>query len=186
MPSPANLDVELFTSDVKMQIRTLHAKLIFLQETGGMTDEVSRMMTELSGPYTRADSLLTTRLPARAAPAILPKALLKAETMQAHSEYAGPDWKHLLIMPGDIVIVYAYIDEMTAVGFNTRTNLGGRFPLIFRRSVELLTYKSRQYVRVCRRGKDNRWAYGFNQSTLSMGRIYTDDDFTKIGWHKEN
>jgi hypothetical protein len=32
-------------------------------------------------------------------------------------------------MPGDIIIAYAYINEVTAVGFNTQTNLGGRFPI---------------------------------------------------------
>jgi hypothetical protein len=32
-------------------------------------------------------------------------------------------------MPGDIIIAYAYINEVTAVGFNTRTNLGGRSPV---------------------------------------------------------
>jgi hypothetical protein len=83
-------------------------------------------------------------------------------------------------MPGDIIIAYAYINEVTAVGFNTRTNLGGRFPINTTKRVELqpyvepeillyigssggnnsspssLAYKSGQYIRVCRREKDTR------------------------------
>jgi len=48
--------------------------------------------------------------------------------MQAHSEYAGPDWKYLLIiMPEDIIIIYEYINELTAVRFNIQPNLGGQF-----------------------------------------------------------
>lgn len=39
-------------------------------------------------------------------------------------------------MPGDIIIAYAYINEVTAVGFNTRTNLGGRFPVDTAKEVE--------------------------------------------------
>ena len=30
-------------------------------------------------------------------------------------------------MPRDIIIAYVYINEVTTVGFNTQTNLGGRF-----------------------------------------------------------
>ena len=112
-------------------------------------------------------------------------------------------------MPGDIIIAYTYINEMTAVGFNTRTNLGGRFPIDTAKKVEpqprvepeillcigssggdngspsSLAYKSGQYIRVCRREKDTRWAYGFNQSTLNMGRISTVNGFQKVEWHKE-
>ena len=166
-------------------------------------------MTELTGLCNKGNSLPTTRPPVPAATTVLPKLLLKAETMQAHSEYAGPDWKHLLIMPGDIIIAYAYINEVTAVGFNTRTNLGGRFPIDTAKKVEpqphvkpeilicicstgggnnspsSLAYKSGQYIRVCRREKDMRWAYGFNQSTLNMGRICTVNDFKKVEWHEE-
>jgi hypothetical protein len=174
-----------------------------------MTEEIERMMTELIALCNKGNSLPTTRPPAPAATTVLPKLLLKAETMQAHSEYTGPDWKHLLIMPGDIVIAYAYINEVTAVGFNTRTNLGGRFPIDTVKKVEpqphvkpeillcicstggdnnspsSLAYKSGQYIRVCRREKDMRWAYGFNQSTLNMGRISTVNDFKKVEWHEE-
>lgn len=174
-----------------------------------MTEEIERMMTELTALCNKGNSLPTTRPPAPAATTVLPKLLLKAETMQAHSEYTGPDWKHLLIMPGDIVIAYAYINEVTAVGFNTRTNLGGRFPIDTAKKVEpqphvepeillcigssggdnnspsSLAYKSGQYIRVCRREKDTRWAYGFNQSTLNMGRISTVNGFQKVEWHKE-
>jgi hypothetical protein len=174
-----------------------------------MTDEIEQMMAELAASDTKkANSCLTTRMPAPVATTVVPKLLLKAETMQAHSEYAGPDWKHLLIMPLDIIIVYAYINKVTAIGFNTRTNLGGRFPIDTSKKVEpqphlepeillcrcssmggsgnaLLAYESGQCIRVCRREKDMRWAYGFNQSTLSMGRICTVNDFTKVEWHKE-
>jgi len=44
-------------------------------------------------------------------------------------------------MPGDIIIAYAYIDEVTAVGFNTRTILGGRFPINTAKKVEPQPYK---------------------------------------------
>jgi hypothetical protein len=168
-----------------------------------MTEEIERMMTELT-------ALPTTRPPAPAATTALPKLLLKAETVQAHSEYAGPDWKHLLIMPGDIIIAYAYINEVTAIGFNTRTNLGGRFPVDTTKKVESqphekveifcatdppvrygdenpssLLYITGQYVRVCRWEKDMRWAYGFNLSTLAMGRFDVRYRFNKVEWHEE-
>ncbi|KAH9209896.1 hypothetical protein DL95DRAFT_371627 [Leptodontidium sp. 2 PMI_412] len=207
--SSINPDVKLVTIDVKMQIRTLHAKVTFLQETGGMTEEIERMMTELTALYNKGDSLPTTRQPAPAATTVLPKLLLKAETMQAHSEYVGPDWKHLLIKPGDTIIVYAYINEVTAVGFNTRTNLGGRFPIdtakkvdpqphekveifmaidpsvLYATSPSSLGYKTGQYVRVCRWEKGGIWAYGFNLSTLAMGRFDSRYHFKKVEWHKE-
>ena len=32
-------------------------------------------------------------------------------------------------MPRDTIIAYVYINEVITVGFNTRTNLGGRFPI---------------------------------------------------------
>lgn len=207
--SPANPDIKLVMIDVKMQIRTLHAKVTFLQETGGMTEEIERMMTELTALCIKGNSLPTTRPAAPTATTVLPKLLLKAETMRAHSEYTGPDWKHLLIMPGDIIIAYAYINEVTAIGFNTRTNLGGRFPIDIAKKVEpqlhvepeillcvglsggyyndptYLAYKRGQYIRACRREKDIRWAYGFNQSTLNMGRISTVNDFKKVEWHEK-
>jgi hypothetical protein len=49
-----------------------------------MTEEIERMMIELT-------ALPTTRPPAPAATTALLKLLLKAETVQAHSRYAGPD-----------------------------------------------------------------------------------------------
>jgi hypothetical protein len=101
-----------------------------------MTEEIERMMTELTALCNKGNSLPTTRPSAPATTTVLPKLLLKAKTMQAHSEYTGPDWKYLLIMPGDIIIAYAYINEVTAVGFNTRTNLGGRFPIDTAKKVE--------------------------------------------------
>jgi hypothetical protein len=75
----------------------------------------------------------------------------------------------------DIIIAYAYINEVTAVRFNTRTNLGGRFPVNTTKKVEpqpymkpeillcicltggdknspsSLAYKSGQYIKVCKR-----------------------------------
>ncbi|CZR68412.1 uncharacterized protein PAC_18311 [Phialocephala subalpina] len=159
-------------------------------------------------PELHVTPILFNAAPSPAATTVLPKLLLKAETMQAHSEYTGLDWKHLLIMPGDIIIVYAYINKVTAVGFNTRTNLGGRFPIDTAKKVEpqphekaeilfatgsfgqysspsSLAYKTGQYVRVCRWEKDIRWAYGFNQSALDMGRISIVNDFKKVEWREE-
>ncbi|KAH0559663.1 hypothetical protein GP486_003820 [Trichoglossum hirsutum] len=206
---PANLDIKLVKIDVKMQIRTLYAKVTFLQETGGMTEEIERMMMELIALCNKDDTLLTTRPPAAAAVRVFPKFLLKAVTMQAQSEYAGPDWKHLLIMPGDIIVVYAYINELAAIGFNTRTNLGGLFPVDSVMKVEpqphekteiflatkssgqhasspsSLAYDTGQYVRVCRWEKVLSGAYGFNLSTLAMGRFNAKFDFKKIEWHGE-
>jgi hypothetical protein len=81
-------------------------------------------------------------------------------------------------MPGDIIIAYAYINEVTTIGFNTRTNLGGRFSINTAKKVEpqphvkpeillcisstgggnnspsSVGYKCGQYIRVCRREKD--------------------------------
>jgi hypothetical protein len=175
-----------------------------------MTEEIERMMTELTSLCNKRESLSTTRPPAPAATTVLPKLLVKAETMQAHSEYAGPNWKHLLIMPGDTIITYAYISEVTAVGFNTRTNLGGRFPIdtakkvdpqshekveifiatdpavLYDTSPSSLGYMAGQYVRVCKWEKDMHWAYGFNLSTLAMGRFHTRYQFKKVEWQEEN
>jgi hypothetical protein len=135
-----------------------------------MTEEIELMMAELTALCNKGNSLPTTRPPAPAPTTVLPKLLLKAEAMQAHSEYAGPDLRHL---------AYAYINEVTAVGFNTRTNLGGRFPVDSAKKVEpqphekaeiffaigsssiygssspsSLGYNTGEYVRVCRREKD--------------------------------
>ncbi|KAH9204490.1 hypothetical protein DL95DRAFT_471440 [Leptodontidium sp. 2 PMI_412] len=79
--SPINPDVKLVTID----------KVTFLQETGGMTEEIERMMIDLTALCNKGDSLPTTRRLAPAATTVLLKLVLKAETMQAHSEYAGPD-----------------------------------------------------------------------------------------------
>jgi hypothetical protein len=83
-------------------------------------------------------------------------------------------------MPRDTIIAYAYINEVTAVGFNTRTNLGGRFPVDIAKKVNpqphekvkifiainppdmhdttlsYFGYMTRQYVRVCKWEKDMR------------------------------
>jgi hypothetical protein len=56
-----------------------------------MIEEIERMMTELTALCNKGNSLPTTRPPAAAATTVLPKLLLKAETMQAHSEYTSPD-----------------------------------------------------------------------------------------------
>lgn len=94
-----------------------------------MTEEIERMMTELTVLCNKGDSISTTRTPEPAGTTVFPKLLSKPETMQANSGYAGPNPTHLLLMPGDTIIAYAYISEVIAVGFNTRTNLGGRFPV---------------------------------------------------------
>ena len=174
-----------------------------------MTEEIERMMTELTTLCNKGNSLPTTRPPAPAATTVLPKLLLKAETMQAHSEYAGPDWKHLLILPGDTIIVYAHINEVAAVGFNTRTNLGGRFSIDAAKKVEpqphveletflcvvstksvdsnpsYLAYNRGQYIRVCRWEKGSRWAYCFNHSTLNMVRICIFDGLRMLSGMKK-
>ena len=166
-------------------------------------------MTELIALCSKGNALPTTRPLASAATTVFPKLLLNAETMQAHSAYVGPDWKHLLIMPGDTIIAYAYINEVTAVGFNTRTNLGGRFPVDIAKKVNPQPYEKveifiainppaiydstpsyfgymiGQYVRVCRWEKDMHWAYGFNLSTLAMGRFDVRYQFKKVEWHEE-
>jgi hypothetical protein len=98
-------------------------------------------MAELIALCNKGNSL-PTRHPLAPAPAtVLPKLLLKAETMQAYFKYAGPDWKYLLIMHRDIIIAYAYIDEVIAVGFNTQTNLRGRFPIDIAKKVKPQPYK---------------------------------------------
>ncbi|KAH7407172.1 hypothetical protein BKA64DRAFT_408840 [Cadophora sp. MPI-SDFR-AT-0126] len=210
--SPINPDIKLVTIDVKMQIRTLHAKVTFLQETGGMSEEIERMMTELAALCNTDDSLSTTQQPAPAATTVLPKLLLKAETLQAHSEYVGPNWKHLLIKPGDTIIAYAYTNKETAVGFNTRTHLGGLFPIDTAQKIDpqphekvetfiatspavlydtsdtipsALRYTSGQYVRVCRWEKQGGWAYGFNLSTLAMGKFDSSYQFKRVEWHEK-
>ncbi|TEY70356.1 hypothetical protein BOTCAL_0106g00310 [Botryotinia calthae] len=206
---PATPDIKLVTIDVKMQIRTLHAKITFLQETGGMTEEIERMMTELTALCNKGDSISTTRTPEPAGATLFPKLLSKPERMQAHSEYPGPNLTHLLLMPGDTIIAFAYVSEVIAVGFNTRTNLGGRFPVntvkridpqahekveIFIAKSPLtvhdnapfpLNYKTGQYVRVCSWEKDRRYTYGFNLSTLAMGRFDVRYQFQKIEWLEE-
>jgi hypothetical protein len=88
-----------------------------------MTKEIEQMVAELTTSNTnKFGSLLIDRPLIPPATAAFPKLLLKVETVQAHSEYTGPDVKHLITMPGDIITVYAYTDEVTAIGFNTRTN----------------------------------------------------------------
>ena len=226
--SSVSPDIKLVTIDVKMQIRTLLAvcprslsirdfhslllpsqKVLFLLETGGMTAEIERMMSELTGLCNKRNYLPTLQPPNPSATAHPPKLLLEAERLRAHSEYLGPNWPHLLIIPGDIIDVYAYIDKTTAVGFNTRTDLGGRFPIDIAKRVESqpykkaeilfctsgklndkssptsLAYTSGQYLRICKREKDRGWAYGFNQSTLAMGRFDTRYSFKKVEWHDE-
>ncbi|KAF7914992.1 hypothetical protein BELL_1115g00020 [Botrytis elliptica] len=202
--SPMNPDIKLVTIDVKMQIRTLHAKIMFLQEVGGITTEIEKMMTELTALCNKGESISTIGTPAPAATKVFPKLLAKPETMQAHSGYVGPNSTHLLMMPGDTIIAHAYIDEMIAVGFNTRTNLGGRFPVNNTKSVDPqpnekvemfiatdapstyncgplpLTYKTGHYVRVCSWEKSKLYAYGFNLSTFAMGRFDVRYSFKRI------
>lgn len=140
-----------------------------------------------------------------------PRLLPQIEVFRARSAYTGPDWKHLLIVPEDVINVYAYVSDGVAIGFNTRTHLGGQFPLDIGEKIEQhphlkpeilvctngsydvsspthLRYKEGQYVRICKREEDRSsgWAYGFNQSTLSMGRFDTRYCFDKVEWHGEN
>jgi len=112
-------------------------------------------------------------------------------------------------MPRDTIITYVYINEVTAVRFNTRTNLKGRFPVDITKKVNPQPYEKveifiainppaiydstpsyfgymiGQYVRVCRWEKDMHWAYGFNLSTLAMGRFDVRYQFKKVEWHEE-
>jgi hypothetical protein len=182
-----------------------------------MTEDIKQMMTELTAPFNNDNSLPTPRppkpsmtaVPKPSTTTVAPNLLLKTEVVQAHSEYTGPDWKHLLIMPGDVINVYAYLNEATVVGFNTRTFLGGRFPIDITKKIEpqsdvkaeifictsrsyeagnpeSLRYEIGQYVRVCHWETDFGRAYGFNQSTLAMGKVDTRYCFKKVEWHKEN
>jgi hypothetical protein len=177
-----------------------------------MTEEIERMITQLTAfCNSESSSVPTTRPPAAAATTVYPKLLLKTETMQAHSEYSGPDWRYLLVMPGDVIVVYAYINDATAVGFNTRTNLGGRFTVEIAKKMDpqpdvkpeiflctgsrsqskgfggptYLAYERGDYVRVCKWEKEGRSAYAFNQGTLLFGKGFV-DDWKKIEWHDEN
>jgi hypothetical protein len=171
-----------------------------------MTEEIKQMMTELTAHFNSDNSLPTPRPPNPSTATVAPKLLLITEVVQAHSEYTGPNLKHLLIMPGDIINIYAYLNKATVVGFNTRTFLGGQFPIDIAKKIEpqpdvkteifictsitydastpsSLGYQIGQYVRVCHWEKDRIWAYGFNQSTLAMGRFDTRYCFKKVEWH---
>jgi hypothetical protein len=170
-----------------------------------MTEDIKQMVTELATIFEEGSTLLTPR--PSVAPTI-PRHLLNAETLWANHEYNGPDWKHLLVKPGDQINVYAFIDEVTAIGFNTRTGLGGRFPVNIAEKFDpgspekpeillcitavgsnssdnpfSLSIKIGHYVRVCRRESTSNLVYGFNQSTLDMGTFDPRNiNFKKVEW----
>jgi hypothetical protein len=56
-----------------------------------MTEEIERIITELTAFCNKGDSLPITCPPVPAVTIVLPKLLLKAKTMQAYSEYISPD-----------------------------------------------------------------------------------------------
>ncbi|TGO07891.1 hypothetical protein BTUL_0239g00010 [Botrytis tulipae] len=184
---PTKPGIKLVTIDVKMQIRTLHAKITFLQKTGGMTEEIERMMTELTALCNKDNSLSTTRTPAPAATTVFPKLLLKPETMQADSEYTGPNLTHLLMMPGDTIIVYAYINERVRPQPHEKVEIfiATGPHTAYDNSPCPLSYKTGQYVRVCSWETSMCHAYGFNLSTLDMGMFDVRYQFKKIEWPKE-
>lgn len=176
-----------------------------------MAKEIEQMMNELAqfrNSSSKSKSLLPSLPSAAPVHEIYPKVLLNPVRGQAQSEYAGPDWRYLLIKPGDIIVVYAYLNESTAIGFNTQTGLGGRFPFgcvkvdeeqvdegvevyystspsgkYSNSSPSSMVYAEGHYVRVCRWEKDTRWTYAFNQSTLYMGRIFINSNFKKVDWN---
>ena len=47
--------------------------------------------------------------------------------MKAERSYTGANSEHLLVRFDDLINVYAYVNEETAIGFDTRTGLGVRF-----------------------------------------------------------
>ena len=102
-----------------------------------MTEDIKQMMTELTALFNKDDSLPKPRPPNPSTTAVAPKLLLKPEVVQAHSEYLGPGWKHLLVMPGDVIDVYAYLNKTTVIGYNTRTHLGGQFPVDIAKKIDL-------------------------------------------------
>ena len=71
---------------------------------GEMTEEIEEMMARLVGPHNKGKLLPISHLPTPVEPTVPRKLLLKAETLQSYSEHTGPDWKQLLIVPGDIII----------------------------------------------------------------------------------
>merc|ERR1712232_680496 len=114
MMKPSDSQVlELVVNDVKMQMLMLQKKLDFLNENGGMTAEIDQKEP--------TNSLLAKCPPKRL--------LVKVKPMKAERSYTGANLEDLLVRSGDLIHVYAYIDEENAIGFNTRTNLGGQFPL---------------------------------------------------------
>lgn len=124
--------------------------------------------------------------------------------MKAERSYTGANLEDLLVRSGDLINVYAYIDEENAIGFNTQTNLGGQFPLKIVSEVgpeahtdpEVLVCKSSirygtgfghlqpeegHYVSVCSWEANKTWGYGFNHQTLAMG-TFNVKAFNPIRW----
>ena len=122
--------------------------------------------------------------------------MLNGETVRAISDYFGPNHDHLLIQRDDSIIVYFWSnDKKLAVGFNSRTKLGGKFPgevvekVLQQPVVKCETFvastseggskndlavKPGDYIRVCTwDDKYQNSFYGLNQRTRMMGKIHT-------------
>ncbi|CZR70178.1 uncharacterized protein PAC_20079 [Phialocephala subalpina] len=134
-------------------------------------------MTEFTALCNKGNSFSTTRPLALAATIVLPKLLLKAKTI-------------------DIIIAYVCINEAIAVGFNTRTNLGGRFLIDIAKKVELQLYENAEIIFAtdsCDQygnSSPSSLAYktgqyaGLMSGTISrrLSGVKKPEDFYRIGW----
>jgi hypothetical protein len=172
-----------------------------------MTEEIDRMLADLIG--IRNDDNLSapatpniTLPPTVPATAMYPRLLVACDKVRAHTEYLSEEAKHLAIRVGDVIDVYVYVDDTTAVGFNRRSKAGGAFPIEMadiitpgpREDIDMLYCDfgpgdlEDQYDLECRLGDfirvldkgEHGDVYGFNQRTFDMGRLDVGIYFTWV------
>ncbi len=132
-------------------------------------------------------------------------ALPQTQMYKAFTEYLGPTLPHLVSQKDDTILVYGSAEaEQVFIGYNTRTQLGGRFParavewvssgtkiedeLVvgavksgFKNGVDGLNYDKGDYIRSCRWFNPGHDGYGLNQRTLGL-EAFPKYGVKKISW----
>ena len=95
-------------------------------------------------------------------------------------DVTGANLEHLLVRFDDLINVYAYVNEETAIGFDARTGLGGRFSVKIASEVESES-PTESEVLICR--SSSRYGTGLRHLPYEEGHYVSvcNWDETRLG-----
>ncbi|KAI9826782.1 MAG: hypothetical protein M1819_007253 [Sarea resinae] len=200
---PTSEELGMSIAMAKMHIEDLCSELRFLQEKGSMSDEIQDQLSSLTAIIQAGSPKAPPPQETPAAPTTLADGILKDPlTFTVKELHTGTHVGHIVAVPGDSVVVYAWAkNREIAIGYNEMNNTAGSIPASILTKAEsqsagnlellmatgcveaglgCLGYQPGDYVRVCIWHGGNPGGIGFNLVTQEIGKISGMFDFQKI------